>query len=81
MTYDSMQELPADMSALQYLRGRFPDSKEQEVRSHLGSFGITAKLALQPMGTLSGGQKVCPDGDSPALSLLFFPSGSWLSRK
>ncbi|KAF6136188.1 hypothetical protein GIB67_001597 [Kingdonia uniflora] len=30
---------------------------EQKLRSHLGSFGVTGNLALQPMYTLSGGQK------------------------
>jgi ATPase subunit of ABC transporter with duplicated ATPase domains len=64
------------MSALQYLRGRFPDSKEQEVRSHLGSFGITSKLALQHMGTLSGGQKVHNVRMARPPSLLSLPSAS-----
>lgn len=27
---------------------------EQKLRSHLGSFGVTGNLALQPMYTLSG---------------------------
>ncbi|CAH9133080.1 unnamed protein product [Cuscuta epithymum] len=35
----------------------FPGVPEQKLRSHLGSFGITGNLALQPMYTLSGGQK------------------------
>ncbi|CAA6662668.1 unnamed protein product [Spirodela intermedia] len=30
---------------------------EQKLRGHLGSFGVTGNLALQPMYTLSGGQK------------------------
>ncbi|XP_042449337.1 ABC transporter F family member 3-like isoform X2 [Zingiber officinale] len=30
---------------------------EQKLRAHLGSFGVTGNLALQPMYTLSGGQK------------------------
>ncbi|KAH7550085.1 hypothetical protein JRO89_XS13G0132800 [Xanthoceras sorbifolium] len=30
---------------------------EQKLRSHLGSLGVTGNLALQPMYTLSGGQK------------------------
>ncbi|MEW5303775.1 MAG: hypothetical protein WDW36_006434 [Sanguina aurantia] len=33
------------------------DAQEQEARSHLGSFGVSGTLALQPMYTLSGGQK------------------------
>lgn len=34
-----------------------PTIKEQEIRTHLGSFGVSGALALQPMYTLSGGQK------------------------
>ncbi|OWM85192.1 hypothetical protein CDL15_Pgr027979 [Punica granatum] len=30
---------------------------EQKLRAHLGSFGVAGNLALQPMYTLSGGQK------------------------
>ncbi|XP_039123403.1 ABC transporter F family member 3-like [Dioscorea cayenensis subsp. rotundata] len=30
---------------------------EQKLRAHLGSFGVSGNLALQPMYTLSGGQK------------------------
>lgn len=32
--------------------------KEQELRNHLGSFGIKGALATQPMRSLSGGQAV-----------------------
>lgn len=32
--------------------------KEQELRGHLGSFGIKGALATQPMRALSGGQAV-----------------------
>ncbi|CAK9169266.1 unnamed protein product [Ilex paraguariensis] len=43
------------------LRGRKSGSAvgvpEQKLRAHLGSFGVTGNLALQPMYTLSGGQK------------------------
>lgn len=35
----------------------YPDVKEQELRAHLGSFGVSGNLALQPLYTLSGGQK------------------------
>lgn len=52
------QDLPADQGAVPYIHAKFPHMKEQEIRSHLGGFGITGKLALQPMQTLSGGQKV-----------------------
>jgi len=42
---------------MQYMRKEYPLVKEQELRSHLGSFGVTGALALQTMFTLSGGQK------------------------
>ena len=35
----------------------FPDETEEVVRRHLGSFGISGKLAMKPMYLLSGGQK------------------------
>jgi ATP-binding cassette subfamily F protein 3 len=35
----------------------YPNLKEQEARAHLGSFGVSGPLALQPLYTLSGGQK------------------------
>eukprot|EP00244_Chara_vulgaris_P011619 TRINITY_DN5837_c0_g1_i1.p1 TRINITY_DN5837_c0_g1~~TRINITY_DN5837_c0_g1_i1.p1 ORF type:complete len:495 (+),score=103.87 TRINITY_DN5837_c0_g1_i1:148-1485(+) len=42
---------------LQYLSRCFPGVPEQKLRSQLGSFGLGGPLALQPMYTLSGGQK------------------------
>jgi len=47
----NLQETP-----LQHLAKMFPNAKEQELRAHLGSFGL-GKFALQPIGTLSGGQQ------------------------
>eukprot|EP00249_Psilotum_nudum_P023811 c28989_g1_i1 orf=609-2861(+) len=48
-----------DLSAtpLLYMMRCFPGIPEQKLRAHLGSFGITGNMALQPMYTLSGGQK------------------------
>ncbi|KAH7287997.1 hypothetical protein KP509_31G006600 [Ceratopteris richardii] len=48
-----------DLSAtpLLYMMRCYPGVVEQKLRAHLGSFGITGNLALQPMYTLSGGQK------------------------
>lgn len=45
------------LTPLQYMSKEFPSVKEQELRTHLGSFGIGGALALQIMFTLSGGQK------------------------
>ncbi|WIA32674.1 hypothetical protein OEZ86_003475 [Tetradesmus obliquus] len=45
------------LNALQVMLRSYPDLKEQEARQHLGSFGLSGPLALQPLYTLSGGQK------------------------
>ncbi|EAU92935.2 ATP-dependent transporter [Coprinopsis cinerea okayama7 len=47
--------LDPTMSPVQFLASKFPGRTEQEYRSHLGNFQIT--LSLQPIATLSGGQK------------------------
>lgn len=49
--------LDLSSNPLLYMMRCFPGVPEQKLRSHLGSFGITGNLALQPMYTLSGGQK------------------------
>ncbi|KAK9827792.1 hypothetical protein WJX74_002330 [Apatococcus lobatus] len=45
------------LTPLQYMLKVFPGTNSQEMRSHLGSFGVSGSLALQPMYSLSGGQK------------------------
>ncbi len=42
------------LTPLAYLARCCPGVKEQDLRSHLGSFGVGQDLALQPMYTLSG---------------------------
>ncbi|GJP45713.1 hypothetical protein CLOM_g5061 [Closterium sp. NIES-68] len=49
--------LELSKSPLLYMAHSFPGVPEQKLRSHLGSFGLGGNLALQPMYTLSGGQK------------------------
>lgn len=49
--------LDLSSNPLLYMMRCFPGVPEQKFRAHLGSFGITGNLALQPMYTLSGGQK------------------------
>ncbi|KAE8055099.1 hypothetical protein FH972_011960 [Carpinus fangiana] len=49
--------LDLSSNPLLYMMRCFPGVPEQKLRSHLGSFGVTGNLALQPMYTLSGGQK------------------------
>ncbi|EOY25111.1 General control non-repressible 3 [Theobroma cacao] len=40
-----------------YMMRCYPGVPEQKLRAHLVSFGVAGNLALQPMYTLSGGQK------------------------
>lgn len=49
--------LDLSKTPLLYMAHSFPGVPEQKLRSHLGSFGLGGGLALQPMYTLSGGQK------------------------
>ncbi|KAF3434224.1 hypothetical protein FNV43_RR25327 [Rhamnella rubrinervis] len=49
--------LDLSSNPLLYLMRCYPGVPEQKLRAHLGSFGVTGNLALQPMYTLSGGQK------------------------
>jgi ATP-binding cassette, subfamily F, member 3 len=49
--------LDLTLSPLDYMMRAFPGSKPDDMRAHLGRFGLTADLALQTIGTLSGGQK------------------------
>ncbi|KAH9769891.1 ABC transporter F family member 3 [Citrus sinensis] len=49
--------LDLSSNPLMYMMRCFPGVPEQKLRAHLGSFGVTGNLALQPMYTLSGGQK------------------------
>ena len=52
---DSFQDM--DQNAVQYLSTVKPGQTEQAYRAHLGRFGISGDLALQPLQSLSGGQK------------------------
>ncbi|KAJ1553158.1 hypothetical protein HK096_009001, partial [Nowakowskiella sp. JEL0078] len=52
-----ISDLPHDKSSLAYMQDYFPVAKEQELRAILGSLGLKSKLAIQPISTLSGGQK------------------------
>lgn len=44
-------------SPLTLLSSRYPHETQESVRRALGSFGLSGPLALQTIGTLSGGQK------------------------
>ena len=49
--------LDLTLSPLAVMVRSFPGVLEQELRNHLGSFGVSGPLALQSIYTLSGGQK------------------------
>jgi len=56
-TQHHIDQLNMEQNSIEYLRQLF-DAPEHEVRKHLGRFGISgAKLPLQDISTLSGGQK------------------------
>eukprot|EP00834_Sanchytrium_tribonematis_P001702 NODE_44_length_33449_cov_1.575742.p2 type:complete len:422 gc:universal NODE_44_length_33449_cov_1.575742:1347-2612(+) len=46
-----------DRNAVEYLQTVKPGQTIQEYRSHLASFGLSGSVSLQPLNTLSGGQK------------------------
>ncbi|KAJ3186117.1 hypothetical protein HDU82_004260, partial [Entophlyctis luteolus] len=52
-----VDQLELAQSSVQFLSARFPGRTEEEYRRVLGRFGLTGTSALQPIGTLSGGQK------------------------
>jgi ATP-binding cassette subfamily F protein 3 len=44
-------------SPLGWFQERYPKAKPQDIRKHLGQMGVQGNLALQPIFSLSGGQK------------------------
>ncbi len=56
-TQHHVNQLDLSLSPLAYLTKLFPGNKEEPLRAHLSSFGLAGELALQRIGTLSGGQK------------------------
>jgi len=51
------ESLNPRLSALETFRKKYPEIRAEPLMRHLGSFGISDKLALKPMQLLSGGQK------------------------
>ncbi|KAJ7071577.1 P-loop containing nucleoside triphosphate hydrolase protein [Mycena amicta] len=45
------------MTPVQFLASKFPGRVEQDYRQHLGNFQISGMTGMQPIATLSGGQK------------------------
>lgn len=52
-----LDQLRADQSPLQHLLRLDPATREQELRSFLGQFDFSGDMAMQPAGTMSGGEQ------------------------
>ncbi|GAB1219559.1 hypothetical protein ENUP19_0118G0036 [Entamoeba nuttalli] len=52
-----VDQLNFKVNAIQFFQNKYPEKTVQEIRSHLGRFGITGDSSLQRLDTLSGGQK------------------------
>ena len=52
-----VDSLQADDRAIDHLRRQAPNQTEQALRDFLGRFGFSGERAMQPIGTLSGGEK------------------------
>lgn len=56
-TQHHVAQLDLSMTPLEYMSFLFPGNKAEAFRAHLSSFGMVGDLAIQRIGTLSGGQK------------------------
>lgn len=56
-TQHHVAQLDLTKTPLEYLSVLFPGNKPEAIRAHLSQFGLAGDLALQKIGTLSGGQK------------------------
>lgn len=54
---DSGQDPSLSRTPVEWLAYKYPGKLDEEYRRQLGAFGLSGPLALQPIGTLSGGQK------------------------
>lgn len=52
-----VDQLDVGASSVGFLRAKFPGNSEEVYRGTLGQFGLHGTTALQPIHTLSGGQK------------------------
>lgn len=51
------EELPLDLTPVQYIQSLQPDKLEKQIRSHLGHFGLEQEKAVTVIKELSGGEK------------------------
>jgi len=52
-----VDQLDLSKSALELMMSTFPSENSQDLRNHLGRFGVSGDLAIRRMSALSGGQK------------------------
>lgn len=52
-----VDQLELALSSVQFLAKQYPGIPEEEIRRVLGRYGLGGTVPLQPIGTLSGGQK------------------------
>lgn len=52
-----VDQLDLGTNSVEFLRKHFPGYKDAEYRAHLGRYGLSGDLGLNPVSTLSGGQK------------------------
>jgi len=56
-TQHHIDALNMNISSLEYLQQKYPSRPQEEYRGELGKFGVSGDMALQPIISLSGGQK------------------------
>jgi ATP-binding cassette subfamily F protein 3 len=52
-----VDQLNLQQTPLEYMTSKYPQTDSQQLRSHLGGLGLSGDLGVQPIYTLSGGQK------------------------
>ncbi|XP_044734390.1 ATP-binding cassette sub-family F member 3 [Chrysoperla carnea] len=52
-----VDQLDMNVNSVELLQGSYPGKSIEEYRRQLGSFGVSGDMALQTVGSLSGGQK------------------------
>lgn len=52
-----VDQLDMDLSPVEYMMTNYPNLSEQDCRAHFGTVGISGKLVLQKIRSLSGGQR------------------------
>lgn len=52
-----MDQLKPQQTPLEHMQSHYPGADKQALRAHLGRLGLSGDLAIQPIYTLSGGQK------------------------